>query len=411
MALFLKLHSSSTEEYLEQKVIIQKKVCSFNHIWTVSKKLRTVRIKIGTVFRTKFYVYTCTEDHLGESRQNQTSRMKQSFFTNVGKRAWRFWKLAQNLSEKCSNNWRKVVRTVVKTAFYLKKWSFWTEKILSNFFFNKSGLRAEKVLLWQILFSELLSKTQTPFPEHLFDFFLEQFSDFLGQFEFWVRNVWKVIAKLHSKCTDEYFEQILVFEKQFYCFSNEFWTLGKKKKSDSCGDKSKHSFRNWILQRIISTKNKLLEKKQFFPALSDFVRHIFGVWQKLLAQLLKLISKSSENLPVETEVTRRKFFFEFFLGLRLETDLLFEHNFPSRVQRTILAEADKIKLHEWNNFFYQCWKSSVKILEIGANSERKVFRQLPEKCRHGCQKCFLHIEMIILNRRNFIKTFFQQFRT
>ena len=62
-------------------------------------------------------------------------------------------------------------------------------------------------------------------------------------------------------------------------------------------------------------------------------------------------------------------------------------------------------------FFYQCWKSSVKILEIGANSERKVFRQLPEKCRHGCQKCFLHIEMIILNRRNFIKTFFQQFRT
>ena len=135
---------------------------------------------------------------------------------------------------------RRKFGTVVQTAFYVcKQWFFWGERNFPkvNIFCIFSGLRAENVSTFgQVFFCTVVETAFGVFSAPFWCLF-EQFSHLapfrylsINCLELWSKTS-ETFVKLLSTCTDEYFEEKLVFANKVVLFY-DFWTLGIIKRTN-----------------------------------------------------------------------------------------------------------------------------------------------------------------------------------
>ena len=277
---------------------------------------------------------------------------------------------------------------------YVDNSLFWEERNFPKdkfFFRNISRLRAENVFSFSELFAALMSKLQLAYPEDHSVTFSELSLDFehlrdmsSNCWEFLLKNFSTVNSKLHSSCTDEHFEQKLLFE--FFSAFCHFWNLIKKKFRAFDGELSAR------LPTLPSTyvDNSLFWEERNFPKDKFFFRNISRLraenvfsFSELFAALM---SKLQLAYPEDHSVT--------FSELSLD----FEHlrDMSSNCWEFLLKNFSTVnsKLHSSctdehfeQKLLFEFFFSFLSLLELN----QKKIGLLTENFWHGCPHALLRM--------------------
>ena len=185
--------------------------------------------------------FSCTDEHF---EQKLVFEIFLSFLSLLGFNQKKFGLLTENFRHGCPHCFLRMYTIV-----------WFEEKENSrriDVFYVFSGLRAENILNLSEIFSALLSKLHLAYPEDHSDTFSEFFLDFdpfrdvsSKCWEFHLKTFGTVFSKLHSSCTDEYFEQKLLFE---FFFSFQSLLEFNQKKFGLLMESFRHGFPHWFLR-------------------------------------------------------------------------------------------------------------------------------------------------------------------